>query len=300
MKTIILAGGFATRLWPLTADRPKPLLPVAGKPIIEYLLDRLPQGRPILSTNRQFASQFEKWRRGGSHQVELVVEETRNEAEKLGSVGAIAYLIERLRLQEDLLVIGGDNIFDFDLGEFLSAYQGKPLLALYDIGEPEKVRERYGVALVEGGRISGFQEKPAEPRSTRVSTACYIYPPSVFPLIELFLKGERKGQDAPGYFNQWLLDQGVELEGFTFQEGWFDIGDRPSYIAANLHYLQGDSYLGEGVQIAGSTVARSVILDNVSIKDCLIEDCVIDSGAELVDLELRGAIVGAGTRIRKG
>ncbi|MFQ6090884.1 MAG: sugar phosphate nucleotidyltransferase, partial [Candidatus Bipolaricaulia bacterium] len=209
-------------------------------------------------------------------------------------------LIDRFELDEDLLIVGGDNILELDFGKFISAYHGRPLLALYDIGDRDRVRGRYGVALVEDGKIEEFQEKPEEPRSTLVSTACYIYPPSIFPLIGEFLKQGQKRRDAPGYLNQWLLKRGVELAPFVFRGEWFDIGDRASYIAANLHYLDNDLYLGADVRIDHSTVRRSVILDNVSIKDSLIEDSVIDEGAELVGLELRGAIVGAGARIRRG
>jgi len=299
MRTIILAGGYATRLWPLTAERPKPLLPVAGRPILDYLLERLPQDRPILSVNRRFASQFAAWQAGSSREVELAVEETESEEEKLGTVGAIAYLIERFNFDEDLLIVGGDNILELDFKKFISAYRGQPLLALYDIGDLDKVRGRYGAALVEGERIIDFQEKPKRPFSTLVSTACYIYPPAIFPLIREFLKQGQEGQDAPGYLNRWLLRQGVELAAFVFHEGWFDIGDRASYIAANLHYIDGDLYLGKDVRIEGSTVRRSVILDGALIKSSLIEDAVIDRGAEIVGLELRGAIVGAGARIRK-
>lgn len=298
MKTIILAGGYAKRLWPLTLERPKPLLPVAGRPIIERLLDKLP-GRPIISINRRFAPQFERWAAGYPREVELIIEETQSEEEKLGAVGALAFLAKELKLREEVLVLAGDNIFGFDLGGFIAAYRGRPLLALYDIGDHDKVRERYGVALVKGNKIIGFQEKPLQPRSTLVSIACYIYPPEVFSLIERFLAQARKGRDAPGFFNEWLLEQGAELEGFAFRERWFDIGDRASYIQANIALSGKDLWLGRGVVIDGSTVRRSVIFDDVRIEGSLIEDCVIDSGCELRNVELRECLIGAGTRITR-
>ena len=111
MKGIILAGGYARRLWPITLDRPKPLLPVAGKPILDYIMDRYPlPDPPILSTNRRFAADFSSWAEARGHRLQLVVEETRSEEEKLGSIGALAWLIETLGLDEGLLGIGGDNL----------------------------------------------------------------------------------------------------------------------------------------------------------------------------------------------
>lgn len=302
MKAIILAGGYARRLWPITRERPKPLLPVAGRPIIEYVLERLPEelGPPIISINRRFAEEFERWRRGYPREVELVVEETHSEEEKLGAVGALAFLIEELNLKEDLLILGGDNIFEFDLKEFLKAYRGRPLIALHDLGDPERVRSRYGVAEVCDGRIVEFQEKPGEPRSTLVSTACYLYPARVLPLVGEFLAQAQQGKDAPGYFNEWLLTRKREpLEAFIFREGWFDIGDRASYIEANARYLDGrELWTGEQVVIERSQVRRSVIFDRVRIEDSLIEDCVIDSDVELKGVELRRALIGRGTNIR--
>jgi glucose-1-phosphate thymidylyltransferase len=299
LRTIILAGGYARRLWPLTQNRPKPLLPVAGKPIIEYILQGL-QGTPIVSINRRFAPQFEEWAAGYPKAVELVVEETHSEEEKLGSVRALTFLVKELRLQEEVMVLAGDNIIGFDLQEFTSRYRGRPLIALHDLGDPERAKEKYGTAQVAGSRIISFQEKAERPRSALASTACYIYPPGVFPFLERFTAQAGKDRDAPGFFNQWLLEQGVELEGFIFNERWFDIGDRASYIQANLEILGDDVYRGQNVVITDSTIRRSVILDDVRIEGSLIADCVIDSGCELRNVELRECLIGEGTRITRG
>lgn len=298
MKAIILAGGYGKRLWPITLNRPKSLLPVAGKPIIEYILDKLHQP-PIISTNRRFAPQFERWSKTYPKEVELVVEETEREEEKLGSVGAINYLIERLKLKEEILIIGGDNIFNFDIEEFISAYRKRPLIALHDIKDPKKAR-RYGVAQVKGDKIISFEEKPKEPTSTLVSTACFIYPPSVFSLIERFLSQAKKGKDAPGYFNGWLLSEvKTEIDAFVFEESWYDIGDRGSYITANLQLGNEDVYMGKNVQVKNSTVRRSVLFDNVTVENSLIEDCVIDQNTYICNLRLGQCLVGEGTIIKR-
>ena len=301
MKTIILAGGFATRFHPITASRAKPLLPVAGKPIIDYLLESYPlPDRPIVSTNRQFAQQFAAWKDQSGYDVEIVVEETRAEEEKLGSVGAIAYLIQTLGLDEDLLIIGGDNIFEFSLRSFLDAYQGHPLIALYDVGDIERVRGRYGVAVVKDGQIIEFQEKPQDPQSTLASTACYIYPKEVLPYFREFVDEAAAGKDAPGYFNAWLLKaKSLRMDAFTFDTGWYDIGDRASYIEATQHYADADTWQGEDVVIENSVVKDSVLFDGVEIANSSITGCVIDHGAHLDGVTLSDCLIGKNTIVKR-
>lgn len=301
MKTIILAGGYATRLHPITEDRAKPLLPVAGKPIIDYLLDAYPlPDRPIVSTNRRFAEQFTAWKDQSGYDVEIVAEETQAEEEKLGTVGAISYLIQTFRLDEDLLIIGGDNIFEFSLQSFLDAYQGHPLIALYDVGDIKRVCGRYGVAVVKDGQIVEFQEKPQDPRSTLASTACYIYPKEVLPYFREFVEGAAAGKDAPGYFNAWLLKaKNLRMDAFTFDTGWYDIGDRASYIEANRRYANADFWKGEDVVIENSTVTNSVLLDDVVIVDSSIDGCVVDCGAHIEGVRLRDCLIGKGTIVKR-
>jgi len=301
MKTIILAGGYATRLHPITANRAKPLLPVAGKPIIDYVLATYPfSDRPILSTNRCFASQFERWIADSGREVELVVEKTACEEEKLGTIGAIHFLIQNLEIKEDILVIGGDNIFEFSIESFLAAYRERPLIALYDLKDLDRVRGQYGAAIVEGKQIIDFQEKPQHPASTLVSTACYVYPQEILPLIGEFLRKTDSGKDAPGYFNAWLVkERGIGVDAFTFDTGWYDIGDRASYIEANQHYARRDTVTGENVTIERSTVRNSVIFDDVVIENSSIVGCVVDQGCSLGGVTLEDCLVGAGTIIKR-
>ncbi|MGC9529829.1 MAG: sugar phosphate nucleotidyltransferase [Candidatus Bipolaricaulaceae bacterium] len=298
MRTVVLAGGFAKRLWPITLDRPKPLLPVAGKPILDYIMDRYPlSDPPILSVNRRFTEAFSGWSRAKGRQVELVVEETRSEEEKLGSVGALAYVIDRLSLDDDLLVVGGDNLFDFDLGEFVNSFHGETLVALYDLGDPARARRRYGVALVEGGRVKGFQEKPDHPRSQLASTACYVFPRQVLPLIRTFLAQAEAGQDAPGYFLEWLRAR-KPIDAFVFGEGWFDVGGRSAYIEANLHYHGGRSWVHPRARLEGACVERSVVIGPCRIEGARLTGCVVDEDAQITGVDLRDALVGRGSWLR--
>jgi glucose-1-phosphate thymidylyltransferase len=299
MKTIILAGGYAVRFHPITIHRPKPLLPVAGRPIIEYILDNYRSiDRPIISTNRYFAKQFTAWSDQTEHDVELVIEESYAEQEKLGTIGALAFLAEHLKITEEILVIGGDNIFQFPLRDLITAYRGNPIIALYDIKEKAKVRNRYGVAVVSNGKIVDFQEKPSHPRSSLVSTACYIYPAAILPLFSAFVARSKAGRDAPGYFNEWLLTKkDITIDPFIFEDGWHDIGDRHSYIEANRYFAQQETVTGRDVRIISSEVKDSVILDNVLIENCTITGCVIDENCRLSEVDLQNCLVGAGTII---
>jgi len=301
MKTIILSGGYGTRLYPITENRPKPLLPIAGKPIIDFILDTYPfRDRPIVSTNKRFEYQFKEWRKHGRRNVQLVVEETTSEKEKLGTIGALQFLIQRLEISEDILVIGGDNIFEFSLRDFVNAYHGNPLIALCDVKDKKLVRRRYGVAIVQQNRIAEFQEKPEAPRSTLASTACYIYPERILSLIGEFLGKAEAGKDAPGYFNSWLLrDRRINIDPFVFNSGWNDIGDRASYIEANQRYSGQDSWLAKDVQVTSSVVNASVILGSGRIENSNISGCVIDRDCHLTGAKLQDCLVGAGTIIKR-
>lgn len=297
MRAVILAGGFAIRLWPITWDRPKPLLPVAGKPLLDYILDLMPAELfpVLLAVNKRFAPAFQAWAQGKP--VELVVEESMREQEKLGAVGALAWLVERCALEDDLLVLAGDNWLRLNVQEFVTEAGGHPAVALFSLGDPGLARRRYGVALVEGPYIRAFQEKPDEPFSHWASTACYFLPRDVLPLVSEFVQGAPAGHDAPGYFLAWLLAR-RRLVAFTKVEEWLDIGDRASYIEANLRATGGQSWIHPEAEVKDSLVARSVVLGPAQILRSHLRECVVDEGARLEGVELVGALVGRGSWLR--
>jgi glucose-1-phosphate thymidylyltransferase len=299
MRTIILAGGFGTRLLPITAHRAKPLLPVAGKPIIDHVLanDHLGDGA-IVSVNRRFAKQFEAWRESSDWDVELLVEETRHEREKLGTIGAIAFVIERCEIDEDILVIGGDNLFGFEIAEFIAAFRGHVLIALHDLLHPEAAKGRYGVAVVEDGKVKGFQEKPEHPRSTLASTACYIYPREALPRFQEYYSWSKPDADAPGYFNEWGLEHlGWDIDAFVFDSHWFDVGDRESYLAANRQYSGHDIWYGPKAVQKESTVQDCIFLGDSLIVNSDLRGCVVDTGCQLTGVTLRECLVGSGSKL---
>ncbi len=235
MKAIIMAGGYARRLWPLTKDKAKPLLPVGGRPIIDYIwgsISKLDVGKVYISTNEKFASQFKEWiAQKDDPRLVLAVEPSRSEKEKLGSIGAIELLIKTYGIDDDLLIAAGDNLTDMGMGEFVAAYDGRPLVALYDLNDKAKAANKYGVVEVEGGVIVGFEEKPAEPKSSLISSGFYLYPAKALPLFREYLAGGNN-RDSPGFFLEWLHKR-EDVKAFVFSGMWFDIGDLESYKKAD-------------------------------------------------------------------
>jgi len=298
VKILIIAGGYATRLMPLTEKRAKSLLPVAGKPIINYIIEKIPYNEITISTNEKFRKEFEVWKSTMDKDIEIFIEKTRKEEEKLGAIAAIDYFVKKKKIDEDLWVIAGDNIFEFNLDEFIKSYKGNPLIALYDMKDRDKVRGKYGVAIVEKNRVIGFQEKPQNPESTLVSIGCYIYPRDILSLFSDFLKNNEKKKDAPGYFNERLCER-KEINAVTFCGKWYDIGDRESYIKANMDYF-GKVYMGENSVSINSKIENSVILENSKIIDSHIKGCIIDRDSEIEGATIENCIVREGTKIKKG
>jgi glucose-1-phosphate thymidylyltransferase len=243
MKAILLAGGYAKRLWPLTKDRSKSLLPIADKPIIEYILDGIEKVKEIeeiyLSTNLKFETNFKNWLENyrSSKEIKLVIEETRGEEEKLGSIGALNFLIGHLGLKEDLLIIGGDNLFDFDLKDLIDFYMAKKksVVLLYDMKDKEIVKGKYGVLEMDSDfKIINSEEKPEEPKSTLISTACYIFSKEDLALITDYLEAGNN-PDAIGFFVSWLCKR-RDIYGVIHKGLWFDIGSFDDYERANAVY----------------------------------------------------------------
>jgi glucose-1-phosphate thymidylyltransferase len=239
MNCIILAGGFARRLLPLTENTPKPLLPVGGRPILSYTMDRLrtlPKLEKVyLTTNRRFSHHFRDFidAERGELDCELFIEDADREGQKLGSVGALHNLAEKAGLRGDCLVVGGDNLFDFSLGDFVAFSQkaGGSVVALYDVGS-RQAASLYGIAKLDPDkRILDFVEKPADPPSTLASTACYLFSGEAMRLLPAYIS-EGNPPDAAGNFVAWLCKR-LPVFGFPFSGLWFDIGSKESYAEAD-------------------------------------------------------------------
>jgi len=222
MKCLILAGGFGTRLYPLTINQAKVLLEYKGKPIISHIVNKIPQNINIMvNTNKKFEADFQKWQRNLNREVEILVEEALSEEQKLGAVGSLSFWIKNKRIAEDLLVIAGDNYFEFALSQFIARYDGKhTLVAVSDIGDKDKATQ-FGVVQLDEDRIAGFQEKPAKTKSSLVAIACYIFPQRVFPLLRQYCQQGKR--DNLGSFIAYLVSH-EQVYAYTFTEPWVDIG----------------------------------------------------------------------------
>jgi glucose-1-phosphate thymidylyltransferase len=242
MNVLILAAGYATRLYPLTLTQPKPLLPVAGKPMIEHVLDHLaPVGgidRVYVVTNAKFAGHFQKWAdhyRATKSRLNFTIvnDGSTDDSNKLGAIGDLRLVLQRERVNDDLIVVAGDNLFSQSLEAFGTFCREKnaPVLGVYDVGSLEQAK-KYGVVTVDGtGRVSSFVEKPEKPASTLIGIALYFYPKATLPLIDQYV-AEGNNPDQPGRLIQWLYPR---LPVYTWQVPglWYDIGSKETLEEAN-------------------------------------------------------------------
>jgi len=242
MKVIILAAGYATRLYPLTLTRPKPLLPVAGRPMIEHVLDKLtPVGgidRFYVITNARFADQFRKWaaqRRAAGSKLEFTIvnDGSTDDSNKLGAIGDIHFVLKTQNVDDDVIVVAGDNLFSERLDDFgrLCRERNAPAEGVYDVKSLDEAK-KYGVVSVDGeGRITRFEEKPAAPESTLIGIALYFYPRHTFPLIRQYV-AEGNNPDQPGRLVQWFYPR-TPVYTWRVPGLWFDIGSKETLQEAD-------------------------------------------------------------------
>lgn len=230
MQVIIPVAGYATRLYPLTKDKPKSLLIVKGKPIIEHIIARIEELPSVESitvvSNDKYFKNFDEWAKGFQSKLPLKVlnDGTKSNEDRKGQVGDIQLAIEEGKVDEDLLVVAGDNLFNFSLLPIHQFFKEKKSIVngLWDSKSMETAKQQ-GIAVIDGEkRIVEFQEKDPNPKSTLISLGIYFFPREKVGLFKQFIE-EGNNSDKMGYFMIWLLAKG-DLRGFVYEEKWFDIG----------------------------------------------------------------------------
>lgn len=243
MKALILAAGYATRLYPLTKEYPKPLLKVGRKLLIDYIVDKLEAleacDEIIVVTNSKFISFFRRWAKKLKikKRLTLVDDLTKGLNDRRGAIGDTYFAVKKIKIRDGLLIIGGDNLFDSRLDKFLEFSTAKvnaPVIGAYDIKNRRKA-DKYGVIRMNREkRIIDFKEKPAKPQSSLIAMCLYYFPADKIGLIGEYMRKSKK-HDATGFYIDWLRRK-EPVYGFVFGGRWYDIGDPKVYNEAQKRF----------------------------------------------------------------
>ncbi len=238
MKALILAAGYGTRLYPLSKNMAKALLPVGGRPMVEHIIKKMtsiPELDEIfMVVNKKFYGDFEKWLSSykAETKIGLFNDGSIDDDNKLGAIGDIRFAIGKGSISDDLLIIAGDNLFNFELVPFVRFFNDKgSSVGLYRVNPMELVKKYSVVELDENQKLLSFEEKPAEPRTNLIAICLYLFPGKKLNMVSRYIK-EGNNPDAPGHYIKWLVDK-EQVYGFTFDGKWLDIGDFKSYEEAN-------------------------------------------------------------------
>ena len=233
MKAIILCAGYATRLYPLTLDKPKSLLPINGNPILSYTLEKLEEINEIDSiyvvSNSKFYNHFLKWSKSVSTQKKLKIIDngTSSNGDRLGGIGDMWFTIEREGINDDILVILGDNLFDFRIKPMTDFFKthNKTALGVYNMKDKQKLKTM-GVVSVKDNKVISFEDRPENPKSNLASTGLYIFSRDDIPKIKEYINSGKK-REGPGFLILYWLKDGIYAH--LFNGKWYDIGTKEVY-----------------------------------------------------------------------
>ncbi len=235
MKAIILAAGYATRLYPLTINKPKALLTINEKPIINYIVEQINTIDVVdeiyVVTNHKFIDSFADWQNEIESRAKITVldDGTTSEQDRKGAIGDIAFVIQKMNINDELLVVAGDNFFTYPLKNYYDFYKQKDKdCVCVKVWDDEKTLRNFGIALLDqNNKVLDIEEKPENPKSNTVVFAMYLYQKDTIPLFEKYLS-QGNNPDAPGNFPAWLYKQ-KEVYAYTFKGECYDIGTPESY-----------------------------------------------------------------------
>ncbi len=245
MKCLILAAGYATRLYPLTENFPKPLLKVGEKAILDWLVDDLVETTDldefVVISNHKFAQHFEDWKNNKQkvrpYAITVIDDGTSTNETRLGAVKDIQLAVDKLNLTDDLLVMAGDNVLDFSLSEFVcfAKAKGTSCVMCHEENELKKQQKTAIITVDEEGLITSYEEKPQEPKGNLAVPPFYYYKAQdVKRIPEALASG--CGYDAPGSFAAWLSHQ-TTMHAYRMLGKRYDIGDMASYEAVQKIFV---------------------------------------------------------------
>ena len=243
MKSIILAAGYSTRLYPLTENTPNPLLNVAEKPMIEHIIRKLEQINDIdtiyIITNDKFEQHFKNWLENfdATKKIEILNDGTKSNEERLGALGDIHYTINAKNISDDLVIVAGDNLFELSLNDAANFFKKRNsnVIVLHDVKDID-LAKKYGVVETENSIVINFEEKPSNPKSTLISTGIYLFPKKTIELIKKYI-AQGNDADKTGTFIEWLHKRD-KVYSFVTEKKWYDVGSIEQLEKANKYYKE--------------------------------------------------------------
>ena len=220
----------------MTLDKPKSLLEINDKPVLNHIIEKIERldnvDEIFIVTNEKFYSHFDKWLNENKgklkKKIKILNDETKTNETRLGGIGDLNFVLEKEKISDDLLVVLGDNLFDFDLISFLQFFKkiNEVVVGVYDLKDFEEAKN-FGVFEIKNSKLLSFEEKPQNPKTTIISTGIYFFPEKDLKKIGEYMKTE-KPKDGPGFLILDLLNsQGVHT--FEFKGKWFDVGTKETY-----------------------------------------------------------------------
>ncbi len=238
MKCIILAAGYATRLYPLTENFPKPLLKVGEKTILDWLVDDISPlvEEFVVISNHRFYEQFCAWAAEKDETIIVLDDGTESNETRLGAVKDIQFAVDQLSIAEDCLVMAGDNVLDFSLQKFVAfaKVKGTSCVMCHEENRLEALQKTAVITMDKKQLITSYEEKPKEPKGNHAVPPFYYYKAADIQRIPEALEAGC-GYDAPGSFAAWLSRQ-TKMHAFVMPGKRYDIGDMKSYEAVNQIY----------------------------------------------------------------
>ena len=243
MDAIILAAGYATRLYPLTEKTPKPLLNIASKPIIEHIINKIEQINSInkiyIVTNDKFEQHFKQWLKDfdSEKSIEIISDGTKSNEDRLGALGDINHVVNLKNIENEIIVIAGDNLFELSLKDIVNFFKKRKsnVIVLHDVKDFE-LAKCYGIVEINNNIVINFEEKPVSPKSTLASTGIYLFPKKTISLIKKYI-AQGNNPDKTGNFIEWLHKRDV-IYSYVTDKKWYDIGSIEQLEKADKYYKQ--------------------------------------------------------------